>query len=308
MVEVNRQFSKLRVIILLVIITVSGCGIQPSTEEFHLRIGTFSTQDYLPYLVMEAQGFNKQHGLKFQEVPLAGGAAVIKAMQANEVDIGYPGTVPILAVAQVGVIPDIVVPVAANNFADPDHPAIGLLVAPSINGWKDLEGRYIAVNSVDSITAAAIRGRLLLEGVRDFKFVEIDFANSGLALAGGNVAAAGMNEPFLTQSLLRGDGKLLGWVAGGAPFERMALTMIAFRADFYRKNPRAVKAFLRSHLQAVKWIHGNREAARSILTKQMQLSTEVSQRFSLAHWPFDEHNDPAILDAMQKRTGGDRLS
>jgi NitT/TauT family transport system substrate-binding protein len=285
---------------LFAVVLLAACGApSPPKPQFTLRIGLFTTQDYIPYFVMQEQGFAKQHGLLFQETSYPGGAAIIQDIAAGALDMGIAGSVPVLSAAERGIIPGKVVVVAANNFADPDHPGGGLLVAPFVNTWKDLQGQFIAVNAVNSIQDAAIKGRLRQEGVRDYSIVEIPFANMGLAVAGGNVAAATMYEPFLSQSLLRGDGKLLGWIIGGPPFERMESTVIVFSADLYRGNPQAVKAFLRAYLRALKWMHENPEATRAILAKRLDLSKEVGLKVKLAHWPPDARNNPALLDSMQ---------
>jgi NitT/TauT family transport system substrate-binding protein len=243
----GNRFSVVALALCLGIFALGGCGAPAPAEQFTLRIGFYPIQDYLPYFVMQEQGFDRRHGLQLVEkTPYPDGAAVIQDIAAGTLDMGIAGSVPILSAAERGLIPGKVVAVAANDFADPDRPGVGLLVAPSVNTWKDLEGKYIAVNAVNSIQTAAIKGRLSLEGVKQFSLVEIPFSNMGLAVAGGNVAAATMYEPFLSQSLLRGDGKMLGWIIGGPPFERMESTLIVFSADLYRGNPQAVKAFLRA--------------------------------------------------------------
>ena len=295
----DQLFRAGSVVAVVVIVSLAACGAPRPPQQFTLRIGLFTTQDYIPYFVMQEQGFAKQQGLRFEETSYPGGAAIIEAIAAGTLDMGMAGSVPALSSAERGLIPGKVVVVAANNFADPDHPGVGLLVAPSVNTWKDLQGQFIAVNAVNSIQGAAIKGRLRQEGVRDYSLVEIPFSNMGLAVAGADVAAATMYEPFLSQSLLRGDGKLLGWIIGGPPFERMESTLIVFSADLYRGNPQAVKAFLRAHLQALKWMNENPEGTRAILAKRLDLSKEVGLKVSLLHWPLDARNNPALLDSMQ---------
>jgi ABC-type nitrate/sulfonate/bicarbonate transport system substrate-binding protein len=125
--------------------------------------------------------------------------------------------VPILAAAERGLIPDTVRPVGASYFIDPDHPSIAMLAGPSVAKWKDIEGQFVAVNGKNGLSATAMQGRLRQEGVYNVQLTEISFADMGLAVAGGNVVAAIMSEPWLTQSPLRGDGKLLDWVIGRAP-------------------------------------------------------------------------------------------
>ncbi len=285
---------------LAAVVLLSTCRGPESPPQFTLRIGVFPVQDYLPYFVMQEQGFDKRNGLQLVEkTSYAGGAAVIEDIVAGTLDMGIAGGVPVLSAAEGGLIPGKVVAVAANNFSDPDHPGAGLLVAPFVSTWKHLEGQSIAINAVTSILTAAIKGRLKQEGVRKHTIIEIPFANMGLAVAGGNVAAATMYEPFLSQSLMRGDGKMLGWIIGGPPFERMESSMIVFSADLYRNSPQVVRAFLRAQLQAVRWINQNPEGARSTLAKRLSLTKEVGQKVRLLHWPLDARNDPALLEGIQ---------
>ena len=284
---------------LLTVIVLASCSPSKPAPQFKLRIGLFPVQDFLPYFVMMEKGFDKKNGIRFEEISYPGGAAVIDAMDSNTVDVGYIGSVPVLTAAERGLIPKKVVSVAANNFADPDHPGISVLAAPSIRSWKDLKGQYIAVNAVNSLHGAAIKGRLHQEGISDYKLMEVPIANMGLAVAGGNVAAATMSEPFFTQSLLRNDGKLLGRIIGGPPFENMEYSMIVFRGELYRNTPQIVKAFLRAHLQAVEWMGKNEKEARSILTRRLRLDQEVGKKINLLHWRSDSRSDPALLEKMQ---------
>ena len=289
---------RLAVAALVTVAALAACAPPTPAPQFTLRFGFFPILDCLPYFVMVEQGFDKQAGLQFEETPYPGGEEVIEAMTAGSVDVAYIGTVGILSAAERGLIPGKVAVVAANAFADPEHPAGGVLAIPSVSSWKDLKGQFIGLPVVKSPGGAAFIGRLQLEGVHDYTFVEIPYANLGLAVAGGNVAAAILPEPFMTQSLLRRDGKLLGWVVGGPPFERMETSMIVFRADLYQHNPQAIKAFLRAHLQTVKWINQNPDKARSILGKRLSLSPEAAEKVML-NYPLDARHDPALLESMQ---------
>ncbi len=286
----------------VLLILLVACAAPPTpAPQFTLRVGIFPVEECLPYFVMQAQGFDKQNGLQFVETTYTDGNAIFKAMQNDLLDMGPSvGSVPVLSAAERGLIPSMVVPVAANSFSDPSHPSVGVLVSQSINNWKDLEGQSIGVPSLTSLHGAAMKARPKQEGVSDYTLVVIPIPNLGLAVAGGNVAAASMQEPYLTQSLLRGDGKLLGWIIGGPPFERMEFTMIVFSGAFYRNNPTAVKAYLRAHLQAVQWINQHPGEARSILTKRLGLSEEVGQKVTLPYWPLDARNDPALLESLPR--------
>ncbi len=297
--KTNKFLKVSRVTFLTVVFLTAWSRPSVSSSPVTLRFGFFPVQEFLPYFVMMEKGFDKKNGIKFEEKSYQGGAAIINALSSNSVDVGFVGTVPILTAAERGLIPKEIVPVAASTLADPDHQGVGVLVTPSVKGWKDLKGKYIATVALDSLSGAAIKGRLYKEGIGDYKLVEIPFANMGLAVAGGNVAGATMSEPFLTQSLLRNDGKLLGWIIGGPPFESIVFTMIVFRGEFYRNAPHIVKAFLRAYLQAVEWMEKNKGEARSILARRLRLSQEVGKKMNLLHWHSDSRSDPALLEKMQ---------
>ncbi|MBM3174030.1 MAG: ABC transporter substrate-binding protein, partial [Chloroflexi bacterium] len=295
----TRGFLILIMVAMLVITTLlPACAPKAPPQQFKLRMGIIKSVDLLPYYVLCEQGFDKKNGLHIIEQRYQGGSAVIKAIADGSVDIASSvGTMPVLLATENGIMPDKAVCAMASSFADPDHPTTGVLVGPSVTNWKDLEGKHIGVNSKTSVTAAGIIGRLHLEGVTEYTLVEISLVNMGLAVAGGNIAAASMTEPYVTQSLLRQDGRILDWVIGGKPFDNMEFTMIVFSTDIYKNNPEAVKAYLRAHLEAVKWIEQNPEKARSILAKKLSLSTEVGQKMNLPRFPLDGRNDPALLES-----------
>lgn len=295
-----KTIVKISALLLLVVALLAACAPVVPPQQFTLRIGLFPVLDMLPYYVMKEQGFDKGNGLQFAETTYPGGAAVIAAMASDSIDVGtIIGTVPVISAAERGLIPSTIIPVAANDFADPEHPGIGMLVAKSVTGWRDLEGQLIAVNAKNSVSGAALKGRLKQEGVHNYTIVEIEFPNMGLAVAGGNIAAACLMEPFMSQSLLRGDGKLLDWIVGGPPFERFEFTMVIFSASYYRSHPDAVKAFLRAYLQAQNWINHNPDKIKLVISRALGITPEVTQKMKMLRFSLDGHNDPALLESMQ---------
>lgn len=278
----------------------AACRRPPPPEQSSLRVGLIMTQDYLPFFVIEDQGLDRRQGLKLEREnrQYPSGAAILEAIADGSVDVASVGTVPLIAAAE-GPAAGKLIAVAANSFADPEHPASAVLTGAHVGDWKDLEGKLIAVNAANSIQGVAIKARLKMESVVDYKLVEMSFANMGLAVAGGNVAAATLYEPFLSQSLLRGDGRVLGWIIGGPPFERMESTAIVAGAGLYRGKPNTMKAFLRAYLEAVEWINRHPAEARALLGRRMELSTEIGRKINLLRWPTDGRNDPASLDHIQ---------
>ena len=300
MLKIKRSLIKMAVAVLLTVIVLASCAPSKPPQQFTLRIGLVGTLSSLPYYVMRDQGFDKQNGLVIIEIIHQSADPIFKAIAEGSLDSSPSGgTISVLQATQDGIIPDKVTVVSANSFADSEHPITGVVVANSVSNWKDLEGQYIGVPSKTTTFAAAIIARLLQEGVKNYIMVEISVSNTGLAIASGNIAAGVMVEPYLTQSLLRKDGKLLGWVMGGPPFEKMEYTANIFNTNIVRNNPGAVKAYLRAHIEACRWIEKNPDAARSVLGKKLSLTPEVVKNVRMMRWPPDMRNDPILLESMQ---------
>jgi NitT/TauT family transport system substrate-binding protein len=299
LLKTKALITLLLISVVIVASLVMSCSAAAPVAQYTIRFGAFAAQDCLSYFVMADQGFAQKNGIQFTDIAVSGGPVAIEAIIAGSMDACIAGTVPIITAAQNGVIPGKVVPVAAASFSDPEHQNAGVLISKSIKNWQDLNGQILAASSATGISATALKGRLKIEGVSGYKFIEVPLANLGLAVSGGNVVAAVIPEPYLTQSILRGDGNLLDWVIGGKPFPQMQNSDLVFSAALYQGNPAAAKSLLRAFLAAAKWINQNPDAARTILSKRLSLTAEVAQKMKLIRCPADGRNDPVLLDSMQ---------
>ena len=300
MLKANKLLGPALGAMLIVTLSLTACAPPQPAQQFTLRMGVVGTLSSLPYYVLLDQGFDRQNDLAINETIYQSADPIFKAIADGSME-GSPsgGIVSVALAAQDGIIPDRITAVSANSFADHEHPIIGVVVDNSISSWKDLEGKYIGVPSKTTMYAAAVIARLQREGVIKYTLVEYSVSNTGLAIASGNIAAGVMAEPYITQSLLRKDGRLLDWIIGGEPFEKMEYTTNIFSTKFVRNNPGAVKAYLRAQMEACRWIEKNPDAARSILGRKLSLTPEVVKNMTMMRWPADMRNDPALLEGMQ---------
>jgi NitT/TauT family transport system substrate-binding protein len=285
-------------ILVLSSLFISCAPAAPATQ-FTIRFGAFQAQDSLAYYVMADKGFATKNGIQFTDVTTASGAAATEGLVSGSLDASIIGTVSIIIAYQNGLIPGKIVPVAAVSFSDSEHQNAGVLVSKAIKSWQSLADQTIATSNINGILCASLKGRLKLEAVVGTKFVEMVMPNLGLAVASGNVAAAVIPEPYLTQSILRGDGNLLDWVIGGKPFVKMQNSDLVVSAAFYKENPAAVKALLRAYMDATKWTNQNIDDARAVLTKRLSLAVEIGQKMKMIQCPLDGRNDPVLLDYIQ---------
>ena len=264
-------------------------------------MGTLPAQDYLPLAVMIGRGFAAQEGLRIVEVPMSGGPAILEALAEGAIDTGNPGTIPVLQAAARSLVPDKAIAVAATSFHDPQHPGTGVLVGPGVGDWQDLKDQHLAVHSKGSLNAVALAIRLQDEGVRAYDLVEIPFANMGLAVRDGSVAAAVLNDPYLAQSLLRGDGRLLGYIIGGPPFERFQLSMVTFRTRLLNEKPQLVEAYLRAYVRSIRWTNRHPAEAGRLQAHRLNLDEATAARSAPVLWRDPPRNDPQLLEQLQQK-------
>jgi NitT/TauT family transport system substrate-binding protein len=283
-----------------IVLNLSSCSGSAAGPVRTVRVGTYASLDHLPFLIMSRRGLDRKNGVSIQPTFYSGGAAVLAALAANEIDAGSAGTIPLLDAAQKGLLRESLVNVASNIYTNPAHPTGAVIASSSVTSWQELEGAYIAINNPVSLGGWAIVDRLRTEGVKGYSLVSYSLENQGLAVAGGNVKAAVMFEPYITQSLLRGDGKLLGWVVGGPPLERIEFSCFVFRKAFITQSPGAAHGLLKAYVQATRWLVGHEQDARAILAQGLSVGTDVAQKMILPEWRTDCRNDPALLSQMQK--------
>jgi len=299
--KIGKSLSLVAAALLVAVVSLTACAPPQPAQPLPIRVGWLTVTDSLPYFVIIDQNLDKKYGFQVTETNYSGGSAIINDLATDNLDLGAAiGIVPVLGAAQSGIIPGKVIPAAAIDFAGVSNPLTAILVNQAINSWQDLQGKQIGVNSLASLNAASIITRLRQEGIQDYKLVVIDFPNMGLALAGGNIDAGSIVEPYLTQSLLRQDGKLLSWIIGGPPLENIENTMLVFSSSFYKDKPQIAKAYLKAHLEAVKWISQNPEKARAVLGKRLSLTPEVISKVGLPRYSLDGRNDPALLQSTQQ--------
>ncbi|GAA3923938.1 ABC transporter substrate-binding protein [Actinoplanes auranticolor] len=155
---------------------------------------------------IEAGTFRKQ-GLDVEVLPAQGGAQAIPALINGDIDfaIGQPFGPFRADLQNLGVV---IVGNYASSYADGDD--INAVVASAKSGITrpaQLAGRKVSVNSLGAAGDVTIMAAVEKDGGDPAKveFVEVAFPDAPAQLAAGNIDAAWVTEPFITQLRERGD-------------------------------------------------------------------------------------------------------
>jgi len=118
-----------------------------AAEPVLVRFVYLTAVDLLPYFVADKKGYFAEVNLKVEPMLVTGGAAVVGAVSGGSAEVGYAGTVPLIA-ARIQGLPLKYFTGIALDKGPANHTLI--YVASNKSGIKtaaDLKGKMIAMNA-----------------------------------------------------------------------------------------------------------------------------------------------------------------
>lgn len=215
--------NKTRIIPLIIAVSLSlllaACGGGGSAGDKggikKLTIGLIPIVDVAPVYVGIQQGFFREEGIELDPVLAAGGAAIVPAVTSDSYQIGFSNNVSLIIGVSKGGLPlQLVSPGVGispeNRSSNPAAGYCSVVTADSaIQNAADLQGRTVAVNTLNNIGDVTIKAALQSEGIdpSTVKFTELAFPDMPAAVEQRRVDAAWACEPFVTQLLDRGGAR-----------------------------------------------------------------------------------------------------
>ena len=192
-----------------------GGGSGPQT----LKVGVIPIADVAPLYLGRKKGFFKEQQLTIDPQVAEGGAAITPAVVSGNFQIGFSNTISLLIAASKNLPVQIISQgVLAGKSEKEAWADLLVLKDGPIKTPKDLEGKTIAVNTLNNVCEVTIKASLEKEGVdvTKLKFSEVPFPDMNAALDAKRVDGACAVEPFVSQGkagkakgirpLLRQDG------------------------------------------------------------------------------------------------------
>jgi NitT/TauT family transport system substrate-binding protein len=209
----------------------------------------------------------KDEGIDLELVMLPSPVQRMQAVASGDVDIGNGGLSGTMQVASKGVILQVLANGCDGGWM--------VLAQPSINGFKDLVGKKVAVQN-GSIGLVSLTWKLKQEGV--LGKVEMAFTDNQdqpILLMRGEVAAICCFEPYAALAEQSGWGKRL-WVPYDSPMGKTNLGLVASE-KFARKDPELLKKMVRAHVKATKELASNSTIAVETTMEQFRMTREVAE-------------------------------
>lgn len=186
-------------------------GKPPSNEHDILKVGIIPITDCAQLYVAQQEGIFEKHGLDVEFVKLPGGAVILQALSAGEVDVAFTNLGSVVYYEKnVAKLKSL----AGGTLMNSEYSEAGLVVRADsgINDLEGLKGKTIAVNTFKNIVDLAVRRALRKQGVppSEVKLVELRFQHMEAALRSGQIDAATFPEPILTKAMASGGLRNLG--------------------------------------------------------------------------------------------------
>jgi len=224
------------------------------------------TLGYSPLWVASKKGFFEQQGLDVQLVLLRGVPMTVQALAAGSLHFGSGGPEPYIEASERG-LDFIVIGGIINGIAQ------FLVAGKNYKTYEDLRGATFGTASLTGGTITALREALKLKGLeypRDYKLLIIAGGSSAnlAALQSGQIAASTVAVP-LNFAAEESGLNVIGRLSEGIPhFQTNAFVA---RRSWAEKNRPTMVRFMKAMVLALRWMHGNPDAAVEFLSKEMQL-------------------------------------
>jgi NitT/TauT family transport system substrate-binding protein len=177
--------------------------------------------------------------------------------------------------------------IQATDDADNDTAAIAVAADSDVQEPADLEGKTIAINTLNNISQLTVTAALDSEGVdtSTLQFVEVPLPDMVGQLEAGQIDAAGLVEPFVTTGKDAGMRMIIYDRVATEPEMTVATY---FTSDSYlESNPDQVDAFVRAMNRAREYATENPDEARQAIADYTEIPPDVLERVVLPLWQTD---------------------
>jgi NitT/TauT family transport system substrate-binding protein len=272
----------------------AGGGGGESAEVTTLKVGVIPIADVAPLYLGIEKGFFKEEKLELEPQLAEGGAAIIPSVLSGDYQIGFSNTTSLVIAASKD-LPVQIVSQGVLAGTGPDDAWDGVVArkGSGIKTAKDLEGKSIAVNTLNNIGPVTINNVMEKQGAdyTKVKYVEVPFPDMNAALDAKRVDAAFEVEPAFS------GGKAAGGTVVFHSYEETApnMTVATYFASkqYISENGETVDAFKRAMEKSLDYASQNPEEVRTVIGTYTEIPAEVLDKITLPVWKADL-NEPTI--------------
>ena len=243
-----------------------------------IRLAYFPNVTHAAALVGVGRGTFQQrlgNAAALETRTFSAGPALIEALFAGEVDVGYVGPSPAVNgyVKSKGQALRVVAGASSGGALFVVRPAAG------IHQPADLTGKRFATPQLGGTQDVALRHYLQQHGLAPadrggtVQIIPTQPADAFTLFMRGEIDGAWMAEPWVSRLLVEGDGVVFVDERDQWPGRRFATTVVVARTAFLDAHPEVVRRMLEAHVESVDWINENPDEAAQIVNAEVERIT-----------------------------------
>jgi NitT/TauT family transport system substrate-binding protein len=246
------------------------------------KLGYMKIVDNAAMFVAMEKGFFKAEGLDLETLPLAGGAPIINGVVSGDLQFGWTNVISLYQARVGGFDFKLIAGGATNVKAKHESHAIQVAQNSPVKTAKDLEGKTVAVNTLNNIVHLMAMAWIDKNGGSSskVKFVEVPFPQMAATLSAGKLDAISVHEPFATAAIEKGGARVLAQPWGDVLPKFLIASWFASE-KWLAKNKETGQAFVRAIGRGIDAIQGDPEGSRAAMVKWAGLNPDLAGKIGL---------------------------
>jgi ABC-type nitrate/sulfonate/bicarbonate transport system substrate-binding protein len=256
----------------LVMAAMLGGGIVSASAQTKLKVMVFPGAQNLPLFAAQAKGFFAKHGLEVEMLGAPNSQELRDGLAQGRYQIVHGGIDNAVAMAEVAKADIAVLMGGDNGF---NH----LFVQPGISAIKDLRGKTIIVDALNTAYAfqvyAALKQNGLNKGDYEVKPVGSTYRRLETMQQDKDAAASSLNPPFsilATRSGLKDAGEMVKMLG---PYQATAAWVMR---SWGAANADTVVQYLQAYIQGLRWAvdPANKAEMIAMMAERLKLAPDVA--------------------------------
>jgi NitT/TauT family transport system substrate-binding protein len=266
------------------VVLAAGVLLSPiaAVGQVKIKLGLLPFSESLAAVIADKQGYFKEEGLEVESSKFDSAAIAVPVLQSGRLDIVLSSTVSTFQAIGQGLDATVLAPGAIVRTEPPDTTTAVLVRKGVIKSLKELEGKRVAVNVINS--TAWLHAVALLEkhGVDRSKvrFSEVPFPQMNDPLLNGQLDAIVQVEPFRSALMATGNAEIIGW-----PYVETApntdITQYIALTPWVKQNRGTVEKFVRAVIKGAKFAASNEAVTREINQQFTNLNPALKDKVLL---------------------------
>jgi NitT/TauT family transport system substrate-binding protein len=274
--------------ILCVLMFALGHATVTHAANIALKVGVAPIIDMAQVYAAVDQGYFRDEGLDVETAATGNIVALLPGLTAGQLQFVAAPIVTVLQGIESGIKFRVVAPGTAIGVPPPDISPIVTLADGPVKTPRDLEGRTLAVPSLNGNLWLYSRAWLEKKGVdlSKVKILEVPFPQQFDALTTGRVDAASMTEPFATRATESGKGRILGYPYTETQTNFVSVVLVTM-ADWATANPNAFNRFVRAYLRGQAYMNQHKKDPEGVklISSYTKLDPAVVAKIAVPAFP-----------------------